>query len=193
MAAAWATLKYFGEDGYLEIARKKIECMKKLVAGVDKIPDLEVQGRPELSMVCFISKTINVFHVIDLMNARGWYIQPQLAFAQSKENIHVSIAIANVAWVDDLLADLAQCVELAKGKKSGELTAMVKEAFGAIDPSQISQEVFDQMLLMAGIENTEIPEEFAEVNEILNALPIKVREKLLLEFLNKLFHYKDER
>jgi len=190
LAAAWATLQFIGDDGYLEIARKKIECMEKLKAGIEKMDDLELQGNPEMTLVCFTSDKVNVFHVIDMMNSRGWYVQPQLAFANSKENIHISIAVANVDWVDDLLKDLADCVQLAKGKEKSELSKMVTEAFSAIDPSQLTDEVFEQMMDMAGINGTDVPDEMAEINEILNALPYKLREKLLLEFLNKMFHYK---
>ncbi len=39
------------------------------------------------------------------MNARGWYIQPQLAFDSSMENVHMSIAASNVEWVEPFLED----------------------------------------------------------------------------------------
>ena len=37
MAAAWAVLNYMGDDGYLEIARKKLSAVKKIAAGIEKI------------------------------------------------------------------------------------------------------------------------------------------------------------
>ncbi len=191
LAASWAVLNYMGDDGYMELARKKIACMKKLIAGIEAIDELRLQGSPEMSLVCFVSDTVNVFHIVDEMAARGWYIQPQLAFANSKENIHISIAASNVRWVDELLKDLRECVEIAKGMPGGEIGKQITEAFSNIDPDSLTEEMFTQMLGMAGIQGTALPERMAEINEILNALPVKLREKLLVEFLNDLFILKE--
>jgi hypothetical protein len=40
---------------------------------------------------------------------------------------------------------------------------------------------------MAGIEGTALPERMAEINEILNALPVPLRERILITYLNDLF------
>ena len=97
-----------------------------------------------MNLVAFTSDTVSVFHIIDEMKQRGWYIQPQLGFGDSKENIHLSINPASVKWVDALLADLKTCVETAKALKSGELAATIREAFGAIDPATLNDETLGQ-------------------------------------------------
>ena len=84
-----------------------------------------------MNLVAFTSDTVSVFHVIDEMKQRGWYIQPQLGFGDSKENIHLSINPASVRWVDALLADLDACIEIAKGLPSGELAAKIRAASAA--------------------------------------------------------------
>lgn len=187
MAAAWAVLNFIGDEGYLEIARKKIEATKKIAEGIEKNKDLRLMTKPEMCLLSFTSDTVNVFHIIDEMNAMGWYIQPALAFENSKENIHLSINFSNVEWVDQLLSDLNQCVEKAKTMESGELATAVKDGFGDMDPSELTDETVSQLFSMAGVQEAVLPERMAEINEILNALPAELRERLLITFTNDLF------
>lgn len=187
MAAAWAVLNFIGEEGYLDIARKKIEATKKIAAGIAGHPDLRLMTRPDICMLSFTSDTVNVFHIIDEMNAVGWYIQPALSFENSKENIHLSINFSNVGWEDAFLTDLYECVKKAKTMPSGDLAKMVKAGFAGIDPEGLDDEAVSQLLGAAGISATALPKRMAEINETLNALPPTLRERLLTGFINDLF------
>jgi sphinganine-1-phosphate aldolase len=192
LAGAWAVLHFIGDDGYLEIARQVLDATLRIAAGIERIDGLRVLGRPEMNLVAFTSDTVSVFHVIDEMKQRGWYIQPQLGFQDSKENIHLSVNPASVKWVDALLADLRVCVEKAKSMKSGELAATIRETFGSIDPSMLTDDTLGQMLGMAGVQGAQLPQRMAEINEVLNALPAALRERVLTEFLNGLMQYREE-
>ena len=192
LAAAWAVLNFIGDDGYLEIARQVLDATRRIAAGIERIDGLRLLGRPEMNLVAFTSDTVSVFHVIDEMKQRGWYIHPQLGFQDSKENIHLSINPASVKWVDALLSDLRICVDKAKSMKSGELAATIRETFGSIDPSTLSDDTLGQMLGMAGVQGVQLPQRMAEINEVLNALPAALRERLLTEFLNSLMQYREE-
>ena len=187
LAGAWAALHYIGDEGYLEIARRVLAATRRIADWIDAHPDLRLLGRPEMNLVAFGSDTVSVFHVIDEMKQRNWYVQPQLAFQDSKENIHLSVNPASVRWVDALLADLDECVAKAKAMPSGELGARVRAAFGGLEPDAVTPEAFAGMLSMAGIHGTALPERMAEINEILNALPTRLRERLLVEYLNELY------
>lgn len=187
LAAAWAVLHFFGEAGYLEIARQVLDATQRIADAIDRMDDLRLLGRPDMNLVAFTSDTVSVFHVIDEMKARGWYVQPQLSYQNSKENIHLSINPASVRWIDPMLADLETCVAVAKTMKSGELAAAVKEMFGSIDADTLTPDKFGEMLGMAGIQGSTLPSRMAEINEVLNALPVKIREKLMTEYLNDLY------
>jgi glutamate/tyrosine decarboxylase-like PLP-dependent enzyme len=187
LAAAWAVLHFFGDEGYLEIARQVLEATRRIADWVDAHPDLRLLGRPEMNLVAFTSDTVSVFHVIDEMKQRRWYVQPQLGFQDSRENIHLSINPASVRWVEPLLADLGECVEKARGMPSGALAARVRAAFGEIDPKTLTPEAFAGLLGMAGVQGTALPGRMAEINEVLNALPVALRERLLVEYLNELY------
>jgi glutamate/tyrosine decarboxylase-like PLP-dependent enzyme len=187
VAAAWAVLNFIGDDGYLDIARQVLDATRRIADAIERMEDLRLLGRPEMNLLAFTSDTVSVFHVIDEMKQRGWYIQPQLAYGDSKENIHLSINPASVRWVDALIADLGACVEKAKGMQSGRLAVQVREAFGSIDAAALEGDAFAGLLGMAGVNGSDLPERMAEINEMLNALPVALREKLLVEYLNELF------
>ena len=191
LAAAWAALHFLGEDGYLEIARQVLGATQRIADWVDAHAELRLLGRPEMNLVAFTSDSVSVFHVIDEMKQRGWYVQPQLGFQDSKENIHLSINPASVRWVDALLEDLDTCVTAARALPAGELAGKIREAFGSLDPDTLGPEAFAGLLGMAGVDGTSLPGRMAEINEVLNALPAKMRERLLVEYLNELYRRRE--
>jgi hypothetical protein len=56
-----------------------------------------------------------------------------------------------------------------------------------LSPEDLTEDVFQGLLAMAGIHGTGLPGRMAEINEVLNALPVPLRERLLVEYLNELF------
>jgi len=187
MAAAWAVIHFLGDEGYLELARKKLEATRRVMEGIRKIPELRLLGKPDMCLVAFASDTLNVFQLIDDMNERGWYIQPALAFDNSPQHVHMSINVSNVAWIDPFLVDLEDSVQKVRNLPSGGLAAGLKQALTSMDPATMTGEAFSSMLEMAGIKGKDLPKKMAEINEILNVLPPAMREALLIEYVNNLF------
>ena len=187
LAAAWAVMNFLGDEGYLELARQTREASLALIEGINANPDLRVLGQPKMSLIGFASDTINVFRLCDAMNARGWYIQPQLGFAGGPENVHLTVTPSSLRWVEPLLADLRVAIEEIRGVGKSELARAIPQMFAQIDPASVNAETLGQMTQMAGISSTEIPEQMAEINEILDALPDEISEKLLIEYMNDLF------
>jgi glutamate/tyrosine decarboxylase-like PLP-dependent enzyme len=187
IAGAWAALHFIGDDGYLEMTRRVRDATNEIVAAIDAHPDLRLLGRPDMNLLSFASDTVSVFHVADEMKERRWYVQPQLAYGSSPENIHLSINPASVHWTDAMLADLHECTEKAKQLPSGELAPKIREAFGSLRPEDLTDELFESLLAMAGVTGTSLPGRMAEINEVLNALPVPLRERLLVEYLNVLY------
>ncbi|MDX2170470.1 MAG: aspartate aminotransferase family protein [Deltaproteobacteria bacterium] len=186
LAAAWAVLNFLGDEGYLALARQALEATQALVTAIDAMDDLRLLGRPQMNLIAFTSDTVNVFHIIDEMKLRGWYIQPQFGFHGSKENIHLSVNPASARWVEPFLEDLRACTAIAKTLPSGEIARTVREAFAGVDPAAVTPEMLQQMLGMVGASGNALPTRMAEINEILNALPAELTEVLLTEFLNEL-------
>ena len=86
-----------------------------------------------------------------------------------------------------MLNDLRECTEKAKLLPSGQLAPKIREAFGDLRPEDLDDEVFAQLLGVAGVQGTSLPGRMAEINEVLNALPVPLRERLLVEYLNELY------
>ncbi len=186
MAAAWAVLNYVGDDGFLEIARKKLAAVKKLTRGIERIKGLRLLADPKMTLIAFTSDTVNVFHIIDEMNARGWYIQPALSFDNVPAHIHLSVSASNVGWEEDLLKDLENAVQRAADLPEGELVAAVKSDPN-LDLSNLTDREMNDLLAVAGIGKGGLPDRTADINGILDTLDATSREKILTSFVNDLF------
>jgi glutamate/tyrosine decarboxylase-like PLP-dependent enzyme len=187
VAAAWAILHFMGDDGYLEIARQVRGATLRLCEGIESIPGLRLLVRPDMNLLAFTSDEMNVFHLVDEMKERGWYVQPQLAFPGSKENIHLSVNPASVRWVEDLLADLRGCASKVRTMPASALDPEIRDALTGLDGARFDDQAFAGMLGMLGLDGTRLPKRMAPVNEVLNLLPAALREKVLGEYLNQLF------
>lgn len=185
MAAAWAVLQFFGDEGYLEIARRVLDATRYLAKEIARIPGLRLLGEPEMNLIAFTSDEVNVFQIADEMKARGWYVQPQLGFCGSKENIHLSVNPANVRWTEALLADLRASVEAARQQPLADLAGL-RDLLSGLDWSNLSSDTLRNLLAAAGV-GTGLPERMAAISSLLNQLPPEGAEKLLTAYFNDLY------
>lgn len=75
--------------------------------------DLEVLGKPLVSVVAFTSTTLNVYDIADAMSEKGWHLNA----LQSPPAIHVAVTLPIVAAKDQLVEDLVAVVEGEKEKE----------------------------------------------------------------------------
>ena len=189
LAAAWAVLHAVGDDGYLELARQTLDATRRLVEGVGKIDGLRVLGEPEMALVAVASENtadLDVFVLCDEMNARGWYVQPQLGYRDLPKSMHLTLTASSEAVVDDLLADLVTAVEASRGVTVGD--AALLAAVQDLDPDTLGDDILGTLLPLAGIEpGAGLPDRMAAINTLLEKMPMRLRERLLIEFLGLLF------
>ncbi len=186
MAGAWAILNYLGEEGFMHIVKSVQEATWKLIEGINAIPELEVLGKPAMCMFSFKSDVINVYQLADAMAKRGWYIQGQFSTPYTPRSLHVSVNYGTIHQVDALLADLRACVEEVKRMQpldSDGIRAMVGAALQSPDP----QAAFDQLAASAGLVGTDLPEEMAFINEVMDALPDELCNHFLVNYFNDLY------
>jgi glutamate/tyrosine decarboxylase-like PLP-dependent enzyme len=192
MAAAWAVINYLGDDGYLKIAKHTMDATRKLADGIEKIEGLRLMARPDLCMFSFTADNVDVFHVIDEMKERGWYIQPQLSFDSSRKNIHISMNESSSNLADEFLSDLKDSVSRAKDIPTASCVSEVQMLLNNRGGGNITDEETKGMMAFLGIEGTNMPKRMAEINEILNIMPSNLREQLLIGFLNDMFIHSNE-
>ncbi len=186
LAGSWAIMHYLGDEGYMQIVETVQEATRRLIEGINAIPDLRVLGEPAMCMFSFTSDTINVYQLTDAMDKRGWYIQGQFSTPLSPRNVHISVNYRTVPNVDALLEDLRQCIEEVKSSTpidSENIRSMVAQALQSPNPEQ----AFGQLAQMAGITGTDLPEEMALINEVLDALPDELANVLLIDYFNDLY------
>ncbi len=186
MAGSWAILNYLGEEGFKRIVKTVQEATQKLIAGINAIPELEVLGKPAMCMFSFKSDAINVYQLGDAMAKRGWYIQGQFSTPLTPRNLHLSVNYGTTHQVDALLKDMRECVELVKGMDpidSAGIRAMVTQALESPD----AEVAFGQLAQAAGLAGTDLPEEMAFINEVLDALPDELCNVFLVNYFNDLY------
>jgi glutamate/tyrosine decarboxylase-like PLP-dependent enzyme len=190
LAATWAVLNHLGDDGYLDIFGRTLEATRAIVEGIDAMDDLSVMGRPEASLVALASDTVNVFEVVDEMRELGWFVQPQLGFSGSRENIHLSVGGSSLALVPQLLDDLGASIALARPRGPAVADPDLVALLESIDPDTLDDATFDQLLAGAGLGgdgDLEVPTRTAGINAILNNCPPRLAERVLVEYFNRIY------
>lgn len=134
IAAAWAVLKYLGEEGYLRLARTVLDTAKVLREGIAAIPGLRLLGKPSLSVFAFSSDTLDIYALGDAMEARGWKLDRQMM----PPALHLMVTPAHAAVVEPFLADLRACAaRLASGEPAPDGSAAMYGMLGALpDPRE---------------------------------------------------------
>jgi len=191
LAACWTVLNHIGNDGYVDIFDRTYRATQEIIKGVDAMADLDVMGVPEANLVAMTSDTVNVFEVVDEMKTKRWYVQPQLGFKGSRENIHLSIGGSSLPLVAELLVDLADACEVARPKGPAVADPALVALLESIDPATLDADAFDQLLAGAGLAveggGLQIPDGTAEINALLNQCPPELSARLLIEFFNRLY------
>jgi sphinganine-1-phosphate aldolase len=191
LAAAWAVVTHLGDDGYEALAREVGDGIRALVDGLAAIPQLTVVAAPESTLVALRADgTCDVFTISDEMLARGWFVQPQMAFAGEPPTVHLTLSAATAPLVPEFLAALAESVTAAVAAGPVRVAPELAAAAGAIDPATLDDAAFDGLLQVAGLAGADgslaLPERMAPVNALLNVAPPRLREALLVTFLDRL-------
>lgn len=194
LAGAWATLQAIGDDGYLEAARATRDATRRVIAGLGAIDGLAVLGDPEMSLVAFVAepmadgRTPDLFALADEMRRRDWYVQPQLSYGASPANIHLTATAMSIERVDGLLADLAEAVAVAADHERAPEFQQLLDGLVDLDPDAVTEDMYAGMLQAVGLGGgANLPEDMADIDAILDALPPALREDLLTAFLNDLY------
>ncbi len=189
LAAAWAVVHHVGDNGYMKIAKGLLDARDALVTGINDIPGLSVMGEPEMALIAFTSDEVPVFVLADAMKARGWHIQPQLAYGPSKENLHLTINPSNMRWTEDFLKDLREATaDVKKSASEFEGTLAFAKMFADKLTGPDAAAMLPTITESLGVSGEgKMPEKMAEINAILNALPRPLQEQLLVHFVSKLF------
>lgn len=113
LAACWASLVSVGQSGYLDACARIVGCAKQLAERVAANPELEVIGKPLVSVVAFRARDLNVYDIADAMSARGWHLNA----LQNPPAMHVAVTLPIVKVWERLASDLDEVVEAEREKE----------------------------------------------------------------------------
>ncbi|KAL5082723.1 hypothetical protein RYX36_011144 [Vicia faba] len=126
IAGAWAAMMSLGKEGYLEHTKAIMEGSKRLQKGVEDISELFIIGKPDMTIVAFGSKVLDIFEVNDIMSSKGWHLNA----LQRPNSIHICVTLQHVPVVDDFIRDLKESVETVK-QNPGPISGGLAPIYGA--------------------------------------------------------------
>lgn len=183
IAAAWAMLRYLGEEGFQDIVRRSQEATKYILDKIAAIEDIEVLGKPDMCMFTLASEKFNVFEIDDKMRERGWHMIPQFACGGSPSNLHISLSQANVPHAEKFIDDLTEVLEDLRNNGSAidykELSRIVEEV-----TDKPIEEIMMAIIPVIGLTGMDLPENMGPLNTVLDLLPGEQRDELLTLFFN---------
>ncbi|SDH65868.1 hypothetical protein SAMN05216377_1321, partial [Pseudonocardia oroxyli] len=99
------------------------------------------------------------------------------------------VCAATASGVDDFVAALRESVAAAVAAGPVEVAPELRAAAAALDPATLDDAAFDGLLALAGLGGeggVAVPKRMAPVNALLDAAPPRLREALLIAFLDRL-------
>jgi glutamate/tyrosine decarboxylase-like PLP-dependent enzyme len=120
VAAAWAVMRYLGEDGYLDCARRIMGAKRAMTEGIAAIPGLQVLLPSDLSIFVYRAAdpaALDIGKVAAAMDRRGWLPGRQ----QEPDGMHLHLNPIHAGIVEEYLRDLREAVAEAR---EGRVEAM---------------------------------------------------------------------
>ena len=132
IAGCWASMMAYGDSGYLSSCREIVGAAKRLEAAIREnsflSEELQIVGRPLVSVVAFTASRIDVYDVADGLASRGWHLNA----LQSPAAVHVAVTLPIVRAIDQLITDLQEVVSEVMEKELDNLAAGTSKAKGSV-------------------------------------------------------------
>ncbi|MCZ7419177.1 aminotransferase class V-fold PLP-dependent enzyme [Verrucosispora sp. WMMA2121] len=189
IAAAYATVRHLGDDGYLELTRATWAAVCTLAEAVRGTDGLRLVAEPESTVVCFTATDTgpDLFVLVDELAARGWHTQPQLSYAGLPPSVHLTVTAAVAPRATEFGPDLAAAVAAARAAGPVGLPPHLRALAGTLAPEELTGDLVAGLAAGLGLgPGGGLPERMAPVNALLDAAPPALRERLLVEFVSLL-------
>jgi glutamate/tyrosine decarboxylase-like PLP-dependent enzyme len=186
IAAALATLRHLGDEGYLRLAGRTRDAVGVLAAAVEATPGVRLFAPTETTVVCLTTEPdVDLFVLADELAGRGWHTQPQLAYGELPATIHLTVTAAVDATAADFAPALAAAVAETRARGPVELPGELLAAAGMLTPQMVTPELIEGLAAGLGV-GADVGSSMAAVNSLLNVASPALREALLAGFLSLL-------
>jgi glutamate/tyrosine decarboxylase-like PLP-dependent enzyme len=193
-AAAWAVLQHLGLDGMRTLALRVRAATLALAAAVADLDGLHVVAPPAASLLAIADDGHpdgpDIKVVADEMAARGWPVQTQPARLGGPATLHVTMTGAVADQVDAVAEVLAAAVEAARAHGRAQPDPVLLGVVANLDPASLDDAALDAVLAAAGLAGdggVGLPARMADVNALLEALPVPLAETLLAALVSRVY------
>ena len=191
IAAAYATLRHLGEDGYLRLAGLTRDAVVALASVVSDVDGLRLMAEPESTVVTFTSEDarLDAFVLADELAARGWHTQPQLRSGDLPASIHLTVTASVAPRVAEFAADLSAAADAARALGPPALPPDLVGLVTTLRPDALTPDLVASLAAGLGLSvdgDAPLSGRQAVINALLDAAPPPVREGLLVAFLGLL-------
>lgn len=110
IAATWATMLRFGEDGYTEATKAIVDTTKYIEIGLRKLDNIYIFGTPATSVIAIGSKVFDIYRLSSGLSDLGW----NLNNLQFPSGIHICVTFMHTkaGVADQFLADVKSQLEV---------------------------------------------------------------------------------
>lgn len=126
IAGTWTAMMAMGNDGYTRSCHEIVSAARSIEDGIrNEISELMVLGKPLVSVVAFASSSsrLSIYEVGDLMSKRGYHLN---GLATHPPAVHIACTRLTVPIVNELLADLKDCVRQASASGARQKGSMAQ-------------------------------------------------------------------
>ena len=117
IAGCWASMMSVGEAGYIDACVKIVGTAKKIADALKDSPslngELEIIGKPLVSVVAFQARNLNIYDLADNMSTKGWHLNA----LQNPPAIHIAVTLPTTKVWEKLIRDLEVVVEDEREKE----------------------------------------------------------------------------
>nr|XP_044993489.1 sphingosine-1-phosphate lyase 1 [Jaculus jaculus]XP_044993490.1 sphingosine-1-phosphate lyase 1 [Jaculus jaculus]XP_044993491.1 sphingosine-1-phosphate lyase 1 [Jaculus jaculus] len=140
IAACWATLMYFGENGYVEATKQIIKTARFLKSELENIKGIFIFGDPQLSVIALGSHDFDIYRLSNMMSAKGWNFN----LLQFPRSIHFCITLVHtrkrvaIHFLKDIRESVTQIMKNPKAKTTG-MGAIYGMAQASVDRNLVAE------------------------------------------------------
>jgi len=195
MAAAWTVACILGDAGYATAAHDAAAATDGIIVAICAIDGIRVVGAPDATLIAIAADettadAVDPFRLADRMRARGWFIQPQPALGSLPRTVHLTVQPSSLPQVGQFAKALAAAAEECRGLPPASADEGLLAAAGDLDTDTLDLATVAGLLEFAGLSSEGqpgLPEDSADIQALLEALPAALRDRLLAGFFSLLF------
>ncbi len=172
IAAAFATLRHLGDEGYLRLAEQTRQAVHGLADSVSEVEGLRLLAPAQTCVVCFTSDDpgLDLFVLADELAQRGWHTQPQLPYTTLPASIHLTVTASVLAQVPAFGPALAAAAAAARAAGPVQLPPDLLGIVSSLTPEMLTPELVSGLaqtfgLTPAGLTQTETPAGLAQTDQ----------------------------